>query len=286
MRWSCGDTAYRWADLVITLHWLHERTGEAWLLGLAEKLKDQGFPWRTHVEHFPYRARSRHEECDLRSHGPNNAMGVKAPGIWYRQSGDPADRDAVTQMIATLDRYHGQATGMFTCDEHLAGLNPSQGSQVCAVVEYMYSLETVIPVLSEPALGDLRESLTFNALPATLTPNMWARQYDQQVNQVQCLVGQDRVYTSNGPNANIYGFEPHFGCCTPNHAQGWPKFAAPWNCPSPPLHHTIPAPLDPTVVGPAQALGRSMRRCLAAVARLLHAYLPHLARKIGVQCGS
>jgi DUF1680 family protein len=217
---------YRWADLVLSIHWLYERTGEAWLLHLANTLHEQGFDWRAHFARFPYYAKSRREECDLRSHGPNNAMAVKTPGVWYRQSGNPADRNAVAHMIAMLDQYHGQATGMFTCDEHLAGRNPAQGSELCAVVEYMFSLEMLIAILGDPKLADRLELLTYNALPATLTPDMWARQYDQQVNQVQCRVDPDRVYTSNGPDSNIYGLEPHFGCCTPNHGQGWPKFAA------------------------------------------------------------
>jgi len=217
---------YRWADLVLSIHWLYERTNEPWLLVLATTLREQGFPWQAHFAHFPYREKSRHEECDLRSHGPNNAMALKTPGVWYRQSGDPGDHAAAQQMISTLDRYHGQATGMFSCDEHLAGTSPSQGSELCAVVEYMFSLEVLLATLGDPALADRLELLTYNALPATLTPDMWARQYDQQVNQVQCRVDADRVYTSNGSDSNIYGLEPHFGCCTPNHGQGWPKFAA------------------------------------------------------------
>jgi DUF1680 family protein len=217
---------YRWADLLLSVHWLHERTGEDWLLRLGEKLREQGFDWRAHFERFPYRERSLPEECDLSSHGPNNAMAVKTPAVWYRQSGDPSDREATKRMIAELDRYHGQATGMFTCDEHLAGLNPSQGSELCAVVEYMFSLETLLPVLAEPVLADRLESLAFNALPAMLKPDMWARQYDQQVNQVVCRTSADHVYTSNGPDSNLYGLEPNFGCCTPNLGQGWPKFAS------------------------------------------------------------
>jgi len=217
---------YHWADLVLSIHWLYELAGDDWLLDLATKVRAQGFDWQHHFDHFPYYDKCRREECDLRSHGPNNAMAIKTPAVWYRQSGDEADREAVARMISTLDRFHGQATGMFTCDEHLAGRSPSQGSELCAVVEYMYSLEIAVAILGDVGLADRLEQLTFNALPATLTPDMWARQYDQQVNQVQCSVAQDRVYTSNGPDSNIYGLEPHFGCCTPNHAQGWPKFAA------------------------------------------------------------
>ena len=219
---------FRWADLVLSVHWLFERRGDAWLLDLARTIERQGFDWRGHVDRFPFPDRCLPIECDLSSHGPNNAMGIKAGAVRWRQSGDPADREAPARMIAALDRFHGQATGMFSCDEHLGGRSPVQGSELCAVVEYQFSLEVALAVLGDPAFGDRLESLTFNALPATLTPDMWARQYDQQVNQAVCQIvpREQKVYTSNGGDANIYGLEPHFGCCTPNHGQGWPKYVA------------------------------------------------------------
>ena len=31
---------------------------------------------------------------------------------------------------------------------------------------------------------------------------------------------------SNGPDSNLYGLQPNFGCCTANMHQGWPKLAA------------------------------------------------------------
>ena len=62
-------------------------------------------------------------------------------------------------------------------------------------------------------------------LPATFKPDMWAHQYDQQVNQVICAIAEDRLYTTNGPDANIFGLAPNFGCCTANMHQGWPKLA-------------------------------------------------------------
>jgi hypothetical protein len=55
---------------------------------------------------------------------------------------------------------------------------------------------------------------------------MWSHQYDQQVNQVQCTINPDHMWTSNGPESNLYGLEPNYGCCTSNMHQGWPKFAA------------------------------------------------------------
>jgi DUF1680 family protein len=232
---------FRWPDLALPIFWLYERTGEGWLLDLAEKSYRQSFDWGAHFASFPepYRAKQRLDQIfpqelaegntfafDHASHVVNNAMGIKQPGVWYRLSHNPADRDAARAIIATLDRYHGQPNGAFSGDEHLAGTSPSQGTELCAVVEYMFSLEILASITGDPALGDRLEQLAFNALPATFTPDMWAHQYVQQANQVQCAVVEDRVYTNNGPDANIYGLEPNFGCCTANMHQGWPKFAA------------------------------------------------------------
>jgi DUF1680 family protein len=217
---------HRWADLVLTIYWLYERTGEPWLLDLAATGRAQGFDWPAFLADLPYRQRCSPAECTRDSHVVNNAMGLKTAGVWYRLSHDEADLAAVFQGIAALEAHHGQVTGAFTGDEHLAGRNPSQGTELCAIVEYMYSLEVLYAILGEPRLAERLERLTFNCLPATCSPDMWAHQYDQQVNQVVCRVAEEPVYTSNLGDANIFGLEPNFGCCTANLHQGWPKFAA------------------------------------------------------------
>lgn len=231
---------YRWMDLAWCLHGLFDLTQESWLLDVAAKLHEQGFDWRANFEHFKYpgkidaarlQAMSDKDGPDFDSDGyhathvVNNAMGLKQPAVWSRQSGQRADRDAVYQMLDTLDRHHGQAHGLFSGDEHLAGNMPSQGVETCAVVEAMFSLEILLSILGEPALGDRLERIAFNALPAALKPDMWARQYVQQSNQIECGRFEDRLYTNNGPDANMYGLETHFGCCTANMHQGWPRFA-------------------------------------------------------------
>lgn len=213
----------RWQDLVVSIHWLYDRTGESWLLDLAAQAQEQGQDWLTHFQDLPFKGKVdkwRHE-----SHVVNNAMAVKAPAVWYRQTGDPALKNATRHAIAELDRYHGQFSGVFTGDECFAGKMPSQGTELCSVVEYMFSLEMATAIIGDVFFADRLERIAFNALPATFKPDMWAHQYDQQANQVVCQVSDDRVYTTNGADANLFGLEPNYGCCTANMHQGWPKFA-------------------------------------------------------------
>lgn len=213
---------YRWADGVLSVHWLYKHTGETWLLDVSRKLVEQGYKWRSHFEDFVHTGKTPREACVLGTHVVNNAMAVKVGGVWWRQTGDEGDRKLVYRTLDMLDRYHGQATGIFTGDEHYAGLAPTQGTELCAVVEYMFSLEELIAILGDPIFSDRLERIAYNALPGTFTADMWAHQYDQQANQVLCTIAP-RDWTNNGDDSNIYGLEPNFGCCTANFHQGWPK---------------------------------------------------------------
>ena len=218
---------YRWFEGLIPVYYVYEKTGDAWLLDLARRLKAQGFDYPAfyHGEDVTL-STPRRGLWTWAKHVVNTGMAVKAGALAWRLTGREEDRSEPARMLAVLDRYHGQVTGMFTGDECLAGKNPIQGSELCSVVEFLYSLETALAVLGDPWLADRLERVAFNALPATFTPDMWAHQYDQQVNQVQCTLNPDHMWTTNGPESNLYGLEPNFGCCTSNMHQGWPKFAA------------------------------------------------------------
>ena len=228
---------FRWQDELLSVVWLYNRTGSPYLLDLAHLLRKQGFDWMAAYANFQHTQRITREflklnegnnglgDLALSTHGVNNGQAVKAGPVWSLVSGEAGDRDAARRMIAELNRYHGLPNGMFSCDEHLAGLDPSQGSELCTVVEYMFSLEHSLAITGDPALGDELEKLAFNALPGTLSDDMWAHQYNQEPNQVECSL-HHKPWVSDGPESNLFGLEPNFGCCTANFNQGWPKFAA------------------------------------------------------------
>ncbi len=216
---------FRWADQALSVAWLYNRTGDEKLLALAKILAKQGYDWKAHYAGFQYPGKVAKKDANLKTHVVNNAMAMKTSGVWSWFSGDQSDRAAIFQLLKVMDEHHLLPGGVHAGDEHYAGRSPVQGTELCAVVEAMFSLEHMIGILGDAALGDRLEKMTFNALPATFDAKMWAHQYDQQPNQVLATV-HPRDWTTNGPESNLFGLEPNFGCCTANMHQGWPKFAA------------------------------------------------------------
>jgi hypothetical protein len=216
---------YRWGDEIVALVWLYNRTGNGEALELAQLLHAQGYDWRNHFENFKWEGKLRPAETSLKTHVVNNAMAIKTSAMWSLITRDEMDLLATKKMLSVLDEHELLSTGIHSGDEHYAGRSPSQGTELCSVVEGMYSLEEAVAVTGDPALGDRLEKYAFNALPATLSVDMWSHQYDQQPNQVLVSL-YPRAWTTNGPESNLFGLEPNFGCCTANMHQGWPKFAA------------------------------------------------------------
>jgi hypothetical protein len=214
----------------VTGYWLYRQTGEKWILETIESIQKNCYDWTSYYEKFPYDSAAVANKkipylgaSGLTAHSVNNGMGIKYPGLWYQQSKDDRFRKAVYSGLKKYDLNHGQTGGRFSGDEHLSGNSPNQGTELCLVVEYMYSLEELYEVLGDNRFADRLEYLTYNALPGTTTPDMWSHQFDQQSNQVLVSVAK-RVWSDNGDYSNIYGFIPNYGCCLANMHQGWPKF--------------------------------------------------------------
>lgn len=52
-------------------------------------------------------------------------------------------------------------------------------------------------------VAERAEKLAYNALPATITPDMWAHQYLQQSNEMNAVVSPDHIWTHDGPDATL-----------------------------------------------------------------------------------
>ncbi|MBD9008877.1 MAG: hypothetical protein EGR16_00835 [Clostridiales bacterium] len=214
--------AARWFEGLIAILWLYERTNEEWLLNLARKLKALGFDWKEIFESGYVDSCT--EGWDFYSHVVNIAMMLKSEALMSLISdGDP--ESFAKEALEYLMTKHGMATGHFTGDETLSGCLPIKGSELCGVVEAMYSYEWLFAITGNTEWLDWLEKLAFNALPATISPDMWSHQYVQMTNQVAAFPMSKPPFRTNNYVAHTFGLEPNFGCCTANFGQGWPKFA-------------------------------------------------------------
>lgn len=211
----------RGADNLLAVYWLHDRTGDPFLLGLADVLLAQIADWGAYLRELPCTEPA--TTWDYMTHVVNVAMGLKTPAVQYRRDGDPRHQSTLEAGWANLIQHHGQVHGMFSGDEWLAGPGASRGVELCAVVELMYTFEQLLAVYGAAEYGDRLERLAYNLLPAALTADARAHQYHQQANQVLVTIAQ-RDWTAAMDDCTIFGLEPNYGCCTANLHQGWPKF--------------------------------------------------------------
>ncbi len=211
----------RWFETMIAIRYLKDRFDEAWLDELAVILKEQGFDYTTFMPAWK-RPLNRWTQY---THIVNLAMMLKAEAVTCDVLGTPYTDEAET-LRNFLAQYNGTPVGLFTGDECLSGLSPIQGTELCAVAEQMYSYELLYAYTGDPKWAEQLEILTFNALPATISDDMWTHQYVQQSNQINCKRVPERpIFRTNSDEAHRFGLEPNYGCCTANFNQAWPKFA-------------------------------------------------------------
>ena len=216
-----GWAKYRWFETFVALDFLYERTGEDWMRDLARLLKTQGYDYAAAVKSWE---KPRHLWL-RKTHIVNLAMMLKSEAVSHELLGEDYT-DLAETLREVLDRYNGTAFEGFTGDEVLSGIDPSRGTELCAVVEQMYSYEELFRRTGDGKWAERLEVLAFNALPATLSEDMWTHQYVQMVNQIACRRTMPMApFSTNGREAHLFGLEPNFGCCTANFSQGWPKFA-------------------------------------------------------------
>jgi uncharacterized protein len=241
----------RGGDNLMVVLWLYNLTGEPFLLELGDLLHEQTFPWTTvfmnedcyrggDLDHlYPYNTDNRYPydqelisrlcTSQLQSfHCVNLAQGIKEPVIRYQQEPDSIYLKAVDKALSDVRLYHGQPQGMYGGDEPLHGNDPTQGIELCSVVELMYSLEKMFAISGNPAFMDHLEKIAYNALPTHVSDDFSTRQYFQQANQVKLTRQRHNFYEEDhhGQTDICYGLLTGYPCCTCNLHQGWPKLTS------------------------------------------------------------
>lgn len=212
---------FRWFEAFISIKFTYDIYKEEWLKDLAKILEEQGADYTSFVELWKRPLNLWRFE----THIVNLAMMLKAEAVSCDLLGAEYS-DKAEYLRNILEQYNGTVYESFTGDECLSGVSPIQGTELCAIVEQMYSYELLYAYTGDSKWAQKLEVLAFNALPATISDDMWTHQYVQMSNQIACEKFPGKaLFRTNGPDAHLFGLEPNYGCCTANFSQGWPKFA-------------------------------------------------------------
>ena len=227
-KWTEWATA-RGPENMLTVLWLYNITHDAFLLELASQLETQSFPWSRWMGNRDWVIATttfRDNNIWMSRHAVNVAMALKAPAVNYQRTGDTNYLNSLHTGWHDLMTVHGLPMGIFSGDEDLNGNLPTQGVELCAIVEAMYSLENIIATTGAVPYMDALERMAFNALPTQTTDDYNAKQYFQVANQVQISRGVfEFSLPFNREMCNVLGMRSGYTCCLANMHQGWTKFA-------------------------------------------------------------
>ena len=218
----------RGGDNLLIVYWLYNITKDPNLITLGDLIYSQSFQWTDMLGKRDWAIAAAYNQTGERwmeRHAVNVGMGIKMPAIQYQVKNDPYFLNSLRTGFKDLMTLHGLPHGMFSGDEDIHGNDPVQGTELCATVEAMYSLEQIISITGETHYMDALERMTFNALPAQTTEDFYHRQYFGIANQVEIKKG---IYNFSLPFSrkmnNVYGPFAGYTCCTANMHQGWPKY--------------------------------------------------------------
>ena len=117
----------RGGDNLYSIYWLYNRTGEKWLLELANKIHRNTANW-SQKNNLP------------NWHNVNIAQCFREPATYYMQTKDSSYLDATYNDFYLVRNLYGQVPGgMFGADENARkGFDdPRQGVETCGMVEQM-----------------------------------------------------------------------------------------------------------------------------------------------------
>ncbi len=202
----------RGGDLLYSVSWLYNRTGDEFLLDLAKKVHRRTAEWEKDVINW---------------HNVNMSQGFGEPATFYMHSKDPNHLLAAERNWSKIRDMYGQVPGgMFGGDENCRPgfTDPRQAVETCGMVEMMLSHEILLMITGEPKWADRCEDVTFNSLPAAFTPDLKALHYLTAPNMILCDQNNKSPGLQNkGP---MLLFNPHIHrCCQHNTGHGWPYYA-------------------------------------------------------------
>lgn len=214
-----GWGKFRYYECMIPLRYLYDKKAEGWILEFGELLCAQGEDYDKYKDAW---TRPLFKWTQY-THIVNLCMRFKQWAVVGKLLDRPVAEEA-EEYWQLLEKYNGMPVGVFYGDECLGGKLNNHGAELCSVVELMYSCELLYAITGDPVWADRLEKMAFNALPATISDDMWTHQYVQMTNQISCIRFPGKsIFRTNGREAHMFGLEPEFGCCTANHVQGWPK---------------------------------------------------------------
>jgi hypothetical protein len=220
----------RGADNVMMVQWLYGITHEPFLLDLASLIEKQTFSWSEWLGNRDWvigAAAQQNSENWMHRHAVNVGMALKSPVISYQRTKNERYLQQLKTGFDDLMLLHGLPMGIFSGDEDLHGNAPTQGVELCAITESMYSLEEIIGITGDLRYMDALERMAFNAMPPQTTDDYNNKQYFQIANQVQISRGVFDFSLPFGHEMNnVLGMRSGYTCCLANMHQGWTKFAS------------------------------------------------------------
>ncbi|MBI4602689.1 MAG: glycoside hydrolase family 127 protein [Planctomycetes bacterium] len=202
----------RGGDLLSSVYWLHDRTGEPWLLALAEKVHRRTADWTADVINW---------------HNVNMSQGFGEPTTFWPQSKDERHLKASYRNYDKIRDLYGQVPGgMFGGDENCRPgySDPRQAVETCGMIEMMLSTERLLWITGDLLWADRCEDVAFNSLPAALTADMKALRYLTSPNMpLSDSRSKSPGLQNGGPMLHM---NPHdHRCCQHNWGHGWPYYA-------------------------------------------------------------
>tara|TARA_R110002033_G_scaffold56090_3_gene105015 strand:- start:132963 stop:135119 length:2157 start_codon:yes stop_codon:yes gene_type:complete len=227
----------RGGDNLYSVLWLYNRTGDKWLLELAEKLHRNTAPWskRDNTLDEIGNWKEVREGMEWPSwysnlidwHNVNVAQAFREPAQYYQLSHNKEDLKATYDNFNIIREHFGQVPGgMFGADENARpGYDdPRQGIETCGMVEQMNSDEHLLRITGDVFWADHAEEVAFNSLPAAMTSDFKSLRYITSPNMVMNDDKNHRPGIMNdGPFIMMNPFSSR--CCQHNHGQGWPYLA-------------------------------------------------------------